>query len=467
MNTTTTQTQATYQVPATKLNNLQHQIDQLNKRAKRLGLAQIQTSVNPDPSKVVHEFAFTETPSNRHLTDNLGHKPYKYQTALPGQQVETPSGYHPTGHVLPYHTVTVQGEKPQIDGWEFVAVLEPVQLDNGQWENFVRMVPGYPGIPQDLRHRLGDCDHCHTKRNRKETFVLRSTQPNEDHHTDSTRQFKVVGRNCLKDFTGGHHDPHALAQAAELLFALNDACQQASDDDDCWGSGEARQDKTFDLQQVLEWTSRMIQVFGWVSRSKANESYLSGLVATADHVIGVLVRPREGIQAWEDFRTKNQPISQDKSRAEAAIAWAQDQTDSDNDYLRNVNLVARMGYTTSGTFGVAVSILAAYDRATEAQQAQERARQSQYQGEIGKRQVFNLTVVSIFGAEGQYGTTGIHRMLDANGNIFTWFASPGTSWLERGKELTLKATVKAHAEYKGAKQTILTRVTEQTEKATK
>lgn len=450
MNTTTTQ--ATYQVPATKLNNLQHQIDQLNKRAKRLGLAAIQISINPDPSKVVHEFRSDDAADHRN----------KYQAALPGQRVETPSGYHPTGHVLPYHTVTVQGEKPQIDGWEFVAVLEPVQLDDGTQENFVRSVPGYPGIPQDLRHRLGDCDHCHTKRNRKETFVLRSTQPNEDHHADSTRQFKVVGRNCLKDFTGGHHDPHALAAAAELLFALNDAATQASDDGDAWGNGgEARQDKSFDLQQVLEWTSRMMQVFGWVSRSKANESYLSGLVATADHVIGVLVRPREGIQAWEDFRTKNQPTSQDKSRAEAAIAWAQDQIDSDNDYLRNVNLVARMGYTTRGTFGVAVSILAAYDRATEAQQAQERAKQSQHQGEIGKRQVFKLTVTSIFGAEGMYGTTHIHKMLDKDGNLFTWFGSPGAGCLPRGKELTLKATVKAHDEYKGSKQTILTRVTEQ------
>ncbi len=448
MNTTTTQ--ATYQVPATKLDRLKEQIDQLNKRTKRLGLAAIQISINPDPSKVVHEFRSDDAADHRH----------RYTDALPGQQVETPSGYHPTGHVLPYHTVTVQGEKPQIDGWEFVAVLEPVQLDDGTWENFVRMVPGYPGIPQDLRHRLGDCDHCHTKRNRKETFVLRSTRP-QDQQGDSSRAFKVVGRNCLKDFTGGHYDPHALAQAAELLFALNDAAVQASDDGDAWGNGESRQNKTFDLQQVLEWTSRMMQVFGWVSRSKANESYLSGLVATADHVIGVLVRPKEQTQAWEDFRTKNQPTNQDQQRAEAAIAWAIEQTDSDNDYLRNVNLVARMGYTTSGTFGVAVSILAAYDRATEKAQEAVRSQASLHQGEIGKRQVFKLTVVSIFGAEGQYGTTHIHKMLDRDGNIFTWFASPGSGCLERGKELTLKATVKAHDEYKGAKQTILTRVTEQ------
>lgn len=446
----TTQTQATYTVPATKLDRLKQSIDQLNKRAKKLGLSPIACTVNPDPVKVVHEYASDDLDNHRH----------KYADALPGQAPDQPQGYHPTGHVLPYHSVTVQGDKPQIDGWEFVAVLEPVQLDDGKQENFVRNVPGTHGtLPDAIRHRIGDCDHCHTKRSRKETFVLRAT---EEKNADQQAEYRVVGRQCLRDFTGGHYDPHQLAAMAEMLFALSDACEHASDDDDCWGNGsEGRQDKSFDLQQVLEWTCKMIQAFGWVSRTKANDEYRA---ATADHVMEVLVRPREGVEKWEAFRKKHQPQTADQQHAEAAIAWAADQVDSDNDYLQNVNLVARMGYTTRSTFGVAVSIIVAYDRVLEQQREAQRAQASEWQGTIKERREFTLTVLSIFGAEGQYGTTGIHRMMDENGNLFTWFASPGGGWLPQGRQLTVKATVKAHDTYKGAKTTILTRVTQITEK---
>lgn len=438
-------TTATYCVPASKIDGLSDQIDKLNKRAKKLGLEQISYVVNTTPAKVQWEL------------QQDGGKHIKTIDTRPGAKAPHLPGYHLTGRVLPFHTVAVSGQKPQIDGWEFVAVLEPVQLDNGKYENFVRSVPGVAEqLPVNLRDRIGDCDHCHTKRSRKETFVLRSIfKPTA---IGQTWEHKVVGRQCLKDFTGGHHDPHQLAAVAELLFALNDACQQASDDEDCFGGGSPRQDKCFDLQQVLEWTCTMIQAFGWVSRTKANESY--DQAATADHVIGILVRPREKVQEWEAFRTKHQPTTADTQRAEAAIEWAASQTGSDNDYLQNVNLVARMGYTTRSTFGVAVSIMAAYNRAIEQAEAAKRTAASEWQGTIGKRQEFTVTVLSIFGSVGEYGTTGIHRLMDENGNLFTWFASPGGTWLTERKQITIAASVKAHDTYKGVKTTIITRVKE-------
>jgi hypothetical protein len=42
-------------------------------------------------------------------------------------------------------------------------------------------------------------------------------------------------------------------------------------------------------------------------------------------------------------------------------------------------------------------------------------------------------------------------------NILSWFTSSNISDLEVGKEYWLSATVKEHSEYKGEKQTILTR----------
>lgn len=55
-----------------------------------------------------------------------------------------------------------------------------------------------------------------------------------------------------------------------------------------------------------------------------------------------------------------------------------------------------------------------------------------------------------------YGTTYVYTFEDADGHQLVW--KTGT-WLEQGisSEVTLKGTVKAHSEYKGIKQTELTR----------
>lgn len=56
----------------------------------------------------------------------------------------------------------------------------------------------------------------------------------------------------------------------------------------------------------------------------------------------------------------------------------------------------------------------------------------------------------------QYGTTMVYTFEDAEGHQFVWKT---TNWLEQniGESLTLKGTIKAHSEYRGIKQTELTR----------
>jgi hypothetical protein len=81
---------------------------------------------------------------------------------------------------------------------------------------------------------------------------------------------------------------------------------------------------------------------------------------------------------------------------------------------------------------------------------------SEYVGEVKVRMELTLTVLGVFDSEGHYGHTDIVKMKDAEGNLFTWFAS-GWSGLTRGDVVTGKGTVKAHDTYKGTKQTVLTR----------
>jgi hypothetical protein len=83
-------------------------------------------------------------------------------------------------------------------------------------------------------------------------------------------------------------------------------------------------------------------------------------------------------------------------------------------------------------------------------------RASEHVGEVKERIEFEAEVIGVYGTEGFYGHTDIVKFKDADRNMFTWFASDYTD-LERGDRMTIKGTVKKHDEFRGVKQTVLTR----------
>lgn len=86
---------------------------------------------------------------------------------------------------------------------------------------------------------------------------------------------------------------------------------------------------------------------------------------------------------------------------------------------------------------------------------------SEYVGEIGERIEEVFTVTKAFTFDGYYGTSTMHIMEDADGNVFVW--TTASKSFPEGKVMTLRGTIKDHREYKGTKQTILTRCKEVTE----
>ena len=101
---------------------------------------------------------------------------------------------------------------------------------------------------------------------------------------------------------------------------------------------------------------------------------------------------------------------------------------------------------------------------------------SEWQLAPKKRADFELTLVNDYEYEGMSysyydnGTRHIYTFNDGNGNCYVWRTSNSLGmwsededgyeqWVEAeiGGKVTLKATVKEHGEYKGVKQTVLTR----------
>lgn len=108
-------------------------------------------------------------------------------------------------------------------------------------------------------------------------------------------------------------------------------------------------------------------------------------------------------------------------------------------------------------------------KAAEEQRAKENAN-IEYFGEVGAKFEKELTFDKAFGFEGAYGFQYILLFKDEENHVFKWSTSKGTyhCWCkdngrdgycdyEVGEKYLIKGTIKAHDEYKGVKQTVITR----------
>lgn len=100
---------------------------------------------------------------------------------------------------------------------------------------------------------------------------------------------------------------------------------------------------------------------------------------------------------------------------------------------------------------------------------------SKYIGEVGKRIKITATLVNDYSFTNTFGwteqTTTIYTFRDEDGNVYCWKTSGNLGmdkvndrddyyrdFVCRGDTFTCKATIKEHSEYKGTKQTVVTRV---------
>jgi hypothetical protein len=83
---------------------------------------------------------------------------------------------------------------------------------------------------------------------------------------------------------------------------------------------------------------------------------------------------------------------------------------------------------------------------------------SEYQGEVGEKIEVFVTVEKAIALDGYYGPSTMHIMRDDDGNCYVW-TTTAKSW-EAGSEHLIAGTIKELKQYKGTKQTVLTRCRE-------
>lgn len=388
-------------IVASNKSNVEYQIAKLNKRAKKLGLEEI---------TYVFGKAYIEKRSV--LTSNV-------------EFPDMPPEYKDKNLLV----IPVEITGPLVvaySGWRFVAAITHL----GE-ENLIRCIADIE-VPKKYRTIASNCDHCKVSRRRNDTYVL-----------IKEGEFVQVGSTCIKDFLGSN-SPDAILSQAEFISDLI-SYLTACDEEGFGGGGGGNY---FHIETFLSKTNAVIRNHGWLSKTKADEI---GGVATARHVENNLFHMVGGTSATQKY---SEVLDSDKEKAAKIIEWAENLSDEEcsSDYMFNVRAIVRSGMVGIKFFGYAASIVAAYDRMIA---DLEEKPNSNWVGELKKRMVFELELKKEFVYESMYGMNSKFIFSDCSGNVFVWVTSKRS--LEVGKKYKVKGTIKQHSEYKGVKQTVLTR----------
>ena len=339
-----------------------------------------------------------------------------------------------------------------INDWELVAYTEHTK--NG---NIYDKVNTEVEIP--ARYRASDCfcEHCKTRRARKNTCIVRNIK---------TDEFKQVGNTCLKEFTRGM-DASVVTMFASFKEAFEEA-QEAPIGGGGW------HDRYIDKMEILRYVAETIRHFGYaksMSSRSTKDRVADYYGVSKGHNFGY------GMEEWVmKIRKEMAEVGFDAhseeatKKAEDALAWIMEQEES-NDYMHNLKTACSLKYVGWSRLGLLASLFPTYDRELE-REAERRLREeqrakeaeqgklSQYDGEIGQRITRNIVsckvVTSWTNCYDGYcpTTTYMYKFVTEDGNILIWKTS---KCFDEESVKTIVGTVKEHSEFREVKQTVLTR----------
>ena len=323
-------------------------------------------------------------------------------------------------------SLTIEGDIIRKDGYTVVAQIE--HMSEG---NIVNVFEG--DIKAEWIHSDCRCEHCRTNRARAKTFIVRGEDGTE----------LQVGRSCLKDYCG--INPQEIGYRNELVEILEENDIERFD---FLGRGYAH---AYNTVEVLATAIKVDKAFGYVKSSDVGSN-------------------RDKIPEYLRDITE-----QDMKEAEEMANTIKGLSDEDaiRYLLSDTRTLIRTEYCKSSHFGYLAYAPVAYEKYVEAMKRKaemeakhDAEKASEYVGEVGKRQVFEIADMKLITSwETQFGRTFLYKFADTHGNVLVWFASSlMLKENEKGgyDEITsvsrIKATVKAHNERDGVKQTIINRV---------
>ena len=252
--------------------------------------------------------------------------------------------------------------------------------------------------------------------------------------------FVEVGRSCLKDFLCSEKI-ESILWSATFTQTIGDILSEGME------TG-GRVNPVYALELVLGCAIHSVNEIGYITKKRAMEDECC---STAGEAMYLLHGDRyNNVAPYE-------PTEAELDEARKIIAFVKT-ANTNNDYMFNLVKIAQAEYTTGQFAGYAVSMIPFYRRERALIIAQQKKAQtpSEYVGELGKRCTFELTFSNHYSFETFYGVMHIYKFTDVTGNVVVWKTNSCEEFTQ-GEEVKIVAMVKAHEDYKGAKQTIIQR----------
>lgn len=333
--------------------------------------------------------------------------------------------------------------KIQLKEWQFVASID--HLDGG---NIVKSAVKGLELPEKYRTAKNTtCDHCKTVRYRKQTCIVYNT---------NTKEFKQVGKDCLKVYTG--LDLSNIALFLDIWSCCGSDLSESSYDDFLGFFGNS--EKYVYVNSVICLAYDIVKTFGYVKKGNDNstirryydfESYLDGSLRK---YCPYEYKKLKAIVEEKDLKFFSK---ESYEKADEIIKYVLSQKVT-NDYMNNMHVLLSSETASRKYLGFLVSAVAVYNNGQEKEkQYKEEHKQeavSKHVGTVGNRITIDVKeAVCLTSWENDFGVTFIYKFVDNNNNIYTWKTSKVLNDDIKG----LTGTIKAHNDYKGIKQTELTR----------
>lgn len=393
---------------------------------------------------LIHESNFErlekklKTIENKCNKYNIGFKFNVIGEEIKEVEIDSPEGKETVS--VKYIVVDVEGTVKHND-WTFVAVV-----DHKEAGNIIRQYVTDLEVPERYYTTDKVCEHCNTRRNRKDTYLV---------YNEVTGEWKQVGKSCLEEFTNGL-SAEAVAQYIAYFDRLIEGEAIPS------GSGYERY---YPVDEILLYARECVRHFGYwktdaerSTKERATDYYRA---CTG----GIVVSKSYTARLFEEMREVNfNADTEENTRfVESALEWIASTTDN-NSYMHNLRTICSEGYGKYKDLGILVSLISTYIRQVERdaevaerkQKAADEASVSSHVGNVGdKVKVEVSSFECVYSQDTMYGPCFLYKFVDMIGNVFMWSTS---KWLADDAQISsLSGTVKNHDEFKGVKQTFLTR----------
>ena len=285
-------------------------------------------------------------------------------------------------------------------------------------------------VPKEIQTKY-ICEHCNTNRKRKIYYIVQNQKD---------KSFKVVGSSCTKEYLG--IDINTFH--SKITRIMDDLSEFSS---------RKINIQTIRVENVL---TNLIAIY------KLNEDLLTYNYSTyKDWLKSFMYDLTIGNAYNQEVEDVEIYIKQHKEELHKEVQEVLNELDKmqdDNEYIFNLKkiLIGKEFMNKKFVSYILYSYMLVHNRIKARRRREMKANKNsnEYLGTVGDKIELGVTVEKVLKFEGYYGTTCMNILTDEQGNTLVW--STGRA-LEEGKEYKLKGAIKEHKEYKGTKQTILTR----------